>query len=90
MKDKAVRRNVSQAKFVRESVQRAVADTAGREEPSCAELAGALRLRNRFQRAPWPQSSSSIPGRLKAKRDSRYIFFLLRLNLISFVIFVLL
>jgi len=42
MKNKAVRRNVSQPTIVRESLERALADSAGRGESSCADLAGAL------------------------------------------------
>ena len=38
----AKRRNVSQSTIVRESLERALADSAGRDEPSCADLAGAL------------------------------------------------
>ncbi|HEU4340777.1 MAG TPA: hypothetical protein VFU31_04340 [Candidatus Binatia bacterium] len=42
MKNKAVRRNVSQSTIVLESLERALADSAARDEPSCADLAGAL------------------------------------------------
>jgi len=42
MKNKAVRRNVSQSTIVRESLERALAESAGRGESSCADLAGAL------------------------------------------------
>ncbi|MDP2602368.1 MAG: hypothetical protein Q8S00_07215, partial [Deltaproteobacteria bacterium] len=42
MKNKAVRRNVSQSTIVRESLERALADSAGRGEASCADLAGNL------------------------------------------------
>ena len=38
----AERRNVSQSTIVRESLERALADSGGRGEPSCADLAGAL------------------------------------------------
>ena len=42
MKNKAVRRNVSQSPIVGESLVRALADSVGRDGPSCADLAGAL------------------------------------------------
>ena len=38
----AKRRNVSQSTIVRESLERTLADSGGRGEPSCADLAGAL------------------------------------------------
>jgi hypothetical protein len=38
----AARRNVSQSTIIRESLERALAESNGRDEPSCADLAGAL------------------------------------------------
>jgi hypothetical protein len=42
MKNKAVRGNISQSTIVRESLERAPANSAARDEPSCADLAGVL------------------------------------------------
>jgi predicted transcriptional regulator len=38
----AERRNVSQSTIIRESLERALADSAGSTQPSCADLAGGL------------------------------------------------